>query len=100
MTKSGLSSLPLSASVRELDAAQRECKLAAVTAYRTQLPALRMDRLVAERSVSLLNYELCWCLDAGQAERRRQSGPSEDLIGGHDSSPAHAARPGCPQRLP
>lgn len=65
MARSGLSSMQLSPFVHELDAAQRERKLAAVKAYQTQLPALRMDGLVAERSVTLLNYELCWRLEAG-----------------------------------
>lgn len=68
MAKSGLSSLPISPMVRELDAAQRERKLAAVMEYRTQLAALRMDRLVTDRSVSLLNYELYWRLDTGMRD--------------------------------
>jgi hypothetical protein len=60
MSRCGLDSRGLAAEVYELTLAMRDRKLQAISEYRTQLAALRMDQLMAVRPDSVLRYEVSW----------------------------------------
>jgi len=60
LTGAGLDAFELKPTVWELSPAERERKYLAVSAYRTQLAALRMEELLARRADCLLRFEVSW----------------------------------------